>query len=229
MRSGVAVGVLARGALFAALLIAGCGDDSQRSERSPQQAGQPMSPTETAARVVAIRGAAVRGDRDAMQQQMQHMTDDFRRSIRLADPSRAVHRESARAAARTVPGVRSVVWLDHENLFATVESAEFQNQRTIDRICLQLEPLGDTLGVVVNLQNRSAQSGRELTNVSRNCQLRPGERALMSRERVLDPIDPRIRALHEANQAQSQQSEEELARQAESMRVLQRTTKPLQR
>jgi hypothetical protein len=51
---------------------------------------------------------------------------------------------------------------------------------------------------------------------------------LMSRERSIDPIDPRIRAQHEANQALSRQSEEELARQAEAMRVLEQSVKPLQ-
>ena len=212
-----------------ALVMPGCSAESGTDEPRPQQAGQPMSPVENAARVAAIRGAALRGDREVMQRHAETMAEEFRRSIRLADPARAVDRESARIAARQVPGVRSAVWLDIENFFVRVDSVECQTQGTIDRICLALEPLGDTLGVVVNLQNSSARNGRELANLSRNCQLSPGERALLSRERVLDPIDPRIRAQHEANQALAQQSEEELARQAESVRVLQRTTQPLQR
>ena len=39
---------------------------------------------------------------------------------------------------------------------------------TIDDICVGLEPLGDTLGVVVNLQSRAAKSGDEL-EIPRRC------------------------------------------------------------
>ncbi|HEX5693897.1 MAG TPA: hypothetical protein VFY00_04665, partial [Arenimonas sp.] len=74
--------------------------------------------------------------------------------------------------------------------------------------------------VVVNLQNSSARNDDELETLSRNCQLAPGERALMSRARQIDVVDPEIRKLHKANQALSQQSAEDLARQEESMRII---------
>ena len=210
--------------LLACGLLAACGKDPQPTEPRPQQAGQPFSPAETAARLAAARGAALRGDQAAVQEQVEAVQEDFRKSIRLADPSRRVDREQARAAARTVPGVRSVVWLDHENLFATVESADARSFQTIDRICLALEPLGDTLGVVVNLQNSSAKNSDELATLSRNCQLAPGERALLSRERKIDVVDAQTRAQHKANQRLSQQSPEELERQAESLRILEQST-----
>lgn len=164
------------------------------------------------------------GDQEAIRRNMDAMSEDFRKSIRLADPARAVDREKARAAAKTVNGVRSAVWLDRENLFVTVKSAEARSHRTIDRICVALEPLGDTLGVVVNLQNTSARNDDELETLSRNCQLPPGERALLSRARQIDVVDPEIRAIHKANQALPQQSAEDLARQAESLRILEEST-----
>lgn len=174
--------------------------------------------------MVAIQGAALTGDQEALRRNMDAMNEDFRKAIRLADPAQAVDREKARAAARTVDGVRSVVWLDRENLFVTVNSAGARSYRTIDRICVALEPLGDTLGVVVNLQNSSARNGDELETLSRNCQLPPGERALMSKARKIDVVDPETRALHKANQTLSQQSAEDLARQEESLRILEEST-----
>lgn len=210
--------------LAVTLLLAGCRKEHEPEEARPQQAGQAMSPVETAARLATIRGAALTGDQEAVREQMEAMQEGFRKSIRLADPARAVDREQARAAARSVPGVRSVVWLDRENLFATVESAEVRSYRTIDEICLALEPLGDTLGVVVNLQNSAARNDDELATLSRNCQLAPGERALLSRERRIDVVDPAIRAQHKANHVLSQQSAEDLERQAESLRILEEST-----
>lgn len=205
-------------------LLLGCGQEPTPAEPRPQQAGQPLSPVETAARIAAARGAALRGDEAGVREQVEAMQEDIRKSMRLADPSRRVDREQARAAARTVPGVRSVVWLDNENLFATVESAEARSFQTIERICLALEPLGDTLGVVVNLQNSSARNSDELATLSRNCQLASGERAMLSRERQIDVVDPKIRAQHRANQRLSEQTAEDLERQAESLRILEQST-----
>ncbi|WP_339829261.1 hypothetical protein [uncultured Arenimonas sp.] len=211
-------------AALALAALAACGSEQAGEEPKPQQAGKAPTSLETAARLASIQGAAAVGDQEAVRRNVEAMTEDFRKAIRLADPSRAVDREKARAAARDVPGVRSVVWLDGENLFATVESADARSYRTIDRICVALEPLGDTLGVVVNLQNSAARNGDELEILSRNCQLAPGERAFLSRERKIDVIDPEIRAMHRANQALSEQSAEELDRQEESLRILEEST-----
>ena len=215
--------------MLLALASSACRHEQPTTEPEPQQAGQPVSVVESAARIAVIQGASMMGDQETVRQQGQAMAESLRRSIRLADPARKVDRESARSLARRVPGVRSVVWLDHENLFATVDSAQARSDQTIDRICIALEPLGDTLGVVVNLQNSAAQNGTELTTLSRNCQLAPGERALLSKALPIDPISPEVRAQHEANQNLSRQTDEQRMRQAESLRVLERNTKPLQR
>ena len=208
-----------------ALLVAlsGCSQPATE-ERKPAQSGQPLSSATIAASVAKIQGAAVAGDQEAVRQGMAAFNEDFRKSIKLADAARAVDREGARAAARQVAGVHSVVWLDRENLFAIVDSNAARSYQTIDRICIELEGLGDTLGVVVNLQSGAAQTGDELEILSRNCQLAPGDRALLSRERKVDVIDPGILAQHRANQALSRQSEEDLARQRESQRVLEAGT-----
>jgi hypothetical protein len=47
----------------------------------------------------------------------------------------------------------------------------------IDRVCVALEPLGDTLAVVVNLQDATAKNGDEAITLSRNCQLPEGQNA----------------------------------------------------
>lgn len=211
----VAVGLLL-------LALAGCAEAPQPEHARPQQAGQALDPARTAARIASIRANAVLGNQEGAQREIEGLSEDFRRSIKLADPARKVDRESARIAARNVPGVRSVVWIDHENLLAIVERNDQRSYDTIDGICLQLEPLGDTLGVVVNLQSGSARSGDELEVLSRNCQLLPGDRALLQRNRQVDVIDPRVRAQHRANQMRALRSNP--AEQAENARILEANT-----
>lgn len=144
--------------LAVAIGVSACGqrsgvDGERQAAARPEQAGQPMGSLQTAGRIATIQAAAILGDQEMVRAQMEGFQDDVRRSIRLADPARAVDRESARAAARQVDGVRSVAWIDHENLMVIVASNQARSQAVIDAICMQLEPLGDTLGVVVNLQS----------------------------------------------------------------------------
>jgi hypothetical protein len=94
-----------------------------------------------------------------------------------------------------------VVWFDRENLFAIVERNEQKSYQTIDAICMKLEPLGDTLGVVVNVQSGAAATGDDLEILSRNCQLAPGDRAMLQKNRQIDVIAPEIREQHKANNA----------------------------
>lgn len=147
-----------------------------------------------AGHIGAARAAAMRGDQQGAQRQMEAMTDDYRRAIRLPDPARPIPPEPARVAAKTVAGVSSAVWLDRGNLFLMVQGPEYRNQATIDQVCLLLEPMGDTLGVTVNLQDATATTLHGQQTLSRNCQLRPGERALMDRPRRVDVVDPQVLA-----------------------------------
>ena len=52
--------------------------------------------------------------------------------------------------------MRSANWIDRHNLLLRVDSAELRSQQTIDDLCIRLEPLGDTLAVVVHVQNAAA-------------------------------------------------------------------------
>ena len=210
--------------LFLLGALAACSAEPP-AEPKPQQAGQPMDPVRVASQMAAVRGAALAGDQKAVEASTNAFTDDFRRSIKLADASRVVDREQARQAVRAVPGVRSVAWVDRENLLILVDSAGARSYKTIDQVCLTLEPLGDTLGVVVNLQNGEARTGDELEILSRNCQLAPGDRALLSRARQIDVIDPEIRRQHAANQAQEELDDEARARQEEAARIVERSMK----
>jgi hypothetical protein len=199
-----------------------CTKDAEPPKRKPQQAGQPMDPVKVAARMAATRAAAMTGDQQAVQDNMRAMNEDFRKAIKLADPARRVDRESARAAAKRVAGVRSVAWVDNNNLLAIVSHNQARTYDTIDAICIELEPLGDTLGVVVNLQSGAAVSGAELEILSRNCQLAPGDHAILQAKRQLNSVSPEIRAQHRANNPDATEPDldEWKRKNAESMRIL---------
>ena len=109
--------------------------------------------------------------------------------------------EAARAAAKHVAGVHSVVWLDRSNLLALVDRNEQRSMGTIDAICHELDPLGDTLAVVVHLQSRAARTGDELETIHRNCQLAEGDGAMLQTVKNVDVIPPEVRAEHAAQQA----------------------------
>ena len=192
-----------RGLALAAIVgvASACSTEPPEPEkRRPEQAGQRSQAVEAAAHILRARANATLGNGEGTRESIEAASESYRKAIRLADPSKAVDRELARTAAKRVDGVRSVVWLDSTNLFAMVEQNAQRSQDTIDSICIELEPLGDTLGVVVNLQSSAATNGDELEILARNCQLAPGERALLQRERKVDVIDPAVRAQHKANQ-----------------------------
>lgn len=211
------------------IAVGGCRQPAaQDAQARPQQAGEAMNPLTTAGRFAAVQGAAIIGDTQGVQRNMAALGEDFRKSIKLADPARRVDHESARSAAKRVDGVRSVVWLDQENLFVIVSRNESRSHQTIDEICLELEPLGDTLGVVVNLQSGAARTGDELEILSRNCQLAPGDRAMLQRKRQVDVIAPEVRAEHARNKAAVDASgRDREAEAAESLRILEASVKEM--
>ena len=185
--------------LVFALPLSGCVEQSP-VEPKPQRSGEPVSGAQFLGRVAVTTAAAAAGQQDVVHNQMLGMADDFRRSFKLADPARAVDRETARQATRSVEGVRSVAWVDAANLFVIVERNALKTERTIDRICVALEPLGDTLGVVVNLQSGEARNAAELQLLVRNCQLAFGDRAFAQDRRDRNVVSDAIWAQHEANQ-----------------------------
>jgi outer membrane murein-binding lipoprotein Lpp len=166
----------------------------------PQQAGQPVNPWSTAGHLAAMDVAALAGDQRAMQAHAVAAQKDMLRSMRLPDPARPIDHEAARAAVRPLPGVRSSVWIDRSNLLVMVAGSRYRSVDTLDRICLALEPLGDTLGVVVNLQDVTATTSEGADTLSRNCQLTGDERALGQPKRQVDVLDPELRRVFRAQQ-----------------------------
>jgi len=165
----------------------------------PQRAGEPLDPARTAGRIVLANGAAALGDDRAARAQIESLADEYRRAIKLPDTTRAVDHEAARRVVRQIDGVRSVAWIDRENLFVIVSRNAARTYATIDAACLAMEPLGDTLGVVVHLQSGDAVDAEDLRILSRNCQLSPGDRALLQRDRAVDVIPDAIQSQHRAD------------------------------
>lgn len=188
-------------AMAVSLLIAGCSskqpDDS--AQRRPQRAGQPMDPVRTAGLITSARLAALTGDQAGMQRNIHAMSEDMRRAMKVADAARPIHPEAARGIASAMPGVRSANWIDRSNLLVRVDSAQLRSQQTIDELCYRLESLGDTLAVVVHLQDAAPADREGMDTLSRNCQLGEGEQALTHRARTVDVLDPVIRAKHRAD------------------------------
>ena len=179
-----------------ALSIAACGQqasDQIAEKPRPQQAGQPVNAYATAGHILGARAAVVAGDTRAAEQHVNAMAHDFARSARIRDVMRPVDHEAARVAVRPLPGVRSSVWIDADNLLVMVDGQNHRNMDMIDQVCLALEPLGDTLGVVVNLQDVAARNGDEAETLSRNCQLPQGQRAFLQTKRQVDAVSPEVR------------------------------------
>lgn len=217
--------ILAAAAAMAGL-ISGCSQppSQPREAATPSRAGEPRNSFEVASRIAKVRAAAVFGDEATVRREMDAMQDDFRRSMKLADGSRPIDQESGRAAAKRVPGVHSAVWVDRHNLLALVNRNDQRSMATIDAVCRELEPLGDTLAVVVHLQSRAARTGDELETINRNCQLAEGDRAMFQARRELDVIPKGVRAEHAASQLEDERVRESQRQADEAIRILEAST-----
>lgn len=187
------------------MAAAGCGStdaEAPSNTRRPQQAGA-TNPLATAGHIAGIEAAGLTGDQRAMQGHVDAMHKNMMRSMHLPDPTRPINHEAARTAVRPLQGVQSAVWIDRSNLLVMVGGGQYRSMTTIDRICLALEPLGDTLGVVVNLQDVTATTSEGADTLSRNCQLRAGERAMLQQKRQVDVLDPEVRRVFRAQRGGS--------------------------
>lgn len=212
-----------------ACLLVGCTpsaapETTAEEGRAPLRAGQPLNSLELASRIAKVRAAAVLGDEGSVRREMEVMQDDFRRSIKLPDGARPIDAERARVAARRVDGVHSVVWIDRQNLLALVNENVHRTMATIDAVCRELEPLGDTLAVVVHLQSRTARTGDELETINRNCQLDEGDRAMAQSKRELDVIPKSVRAEHASQQRRDEEVRETRRRADEAARLIEAST-----
>jgi hypothetical protein len=196
--------IILLGTAVLALCATACTQPAQQGsvdENPPQQAGQPLNAVAVAGHIASIRVAALTGNRQAVQANAKAFSDDFRRSIKLPDPARPIDHEAARAAVRPLAGVRSSVWMDRSNLIVMVDGAQYRSAAMINRVCNALAPLGDTLAVVVNIQNVNAKTSQEADTLSRNCQLPEGQRAFLQPKRQIDALDPATRRAFEAQQS----------------------------
>lgn len=187
------------GSLF---LFVGCSAESPETQQEskapkPKQAGKPVDSRQMAGRIMKARAAAVVGDDEEVQKQAEAVGEDMRLAMKMPDPNRKIDPEAARIAATQVSEVKGAYWVDHENLLVRVAHFEQRSQETIDAVCLALEPLGDTLAVVVNVQSSQAKNAAEMETLSRNCQLPEGERALMQKNRRMDVVSPETRKAFE--------------------------------
>jgi len=165
----------------------------------PQQA-DPTNPLVTAGHLAGIEAAGLTGDQRAMQGHIEAMHKDMMRSMHLADPSRRIDHEAARAAVRPLPGVRSAVWIDNANLLVAVGGAQYRSMTTIADACLALQRLHNNMSVLVNHPDVTATTSEGADTLSRNCQLGAGERAMLQPKRQVDVLDPEVRRVFRAQQ-----------------------------
>ncbi len=130
------------------------------------------------------------GDQSAVRGHLRATHNKTMGDMRRADPLRAISRDQASAALLPVPGVLSSAWIDRSSLQVMVGGAQYRRIGTINRICRALEPLGDTLSVVVNVQDVTANTSAGAHPLSRNCQLRAGERVTFQQARRVDVLEP---------------------------------------
>ena len=178
----------------AAIALQACGPStSDTADPRPEQAGQAVNPISMARHISGARTSAALGDNKAAEAHVRALGNDLLRSARVYDPSRPINHEAARTAVRPLPGVRSSVWMDHENFIVMGDGANNRNMKMIDKVCLALQPLGDTLAVVINVQDVTATTPDGATTLSRNCQLPEGQRAFMQKKREVDVVSKELR------------------------------------
>jgi len=184
--------------------VAGCQSQTDgASAREQARQDQRVTPISVAKHLGGARAAALMGNQKAVAQNVQGMTKDILHDARIPDPARPIDHEAARAVVRPLSGVRSVVWMDHNNLLVMVGGAAYRNMAMVDRVCDALDPLGDTLAVVVNVQDVTATTSEGADAVSRNCQLPEGQQALLQPKRRIEALDPATRKAFKAQQGSS--------------------------
>jgi hypothetical protein len=153
------------------------------SANAQPSAGSGTNPPDTVGHLAGIEAAGLTGDPRAMRAHVEAMHKNMMRDMRLTDPSRPINHEAARAALRPLPGgVQSSAWINRSNMLVMVGGGQYRNMQTINRICRALEPLSDTLSVVVNVQDVTATTSEGADTISRNCQLGAGERAMFQQK-----------------------------------------------
>lgn len=183
------------------VMLAACGPSpTSMDARSAEQDRPRTTQLSVVQHVAGARMAALTGDQKALQRHADAMSKDILHDVHIPDPNRQIPHEAARARIGQVAGVRSVTWIDHDNLLVLVGGSQYRDMAMVDRICDTLAPLGDTLGVVINVQDVTATNSHAADAISRDCQLPEGQRAFLQRRRQIEALDPATRRAFEAQQ-----------------------------
>ena len=105
--------------------------EATQGTRRPQQAGQGTNPLTTAGHLAGVEVAGLSGDQRAMQAHINAMHQNLMRDMHLADASRRIDPEAARAVVRPLQGVQSAVWIDNANLLVLVGGSQYRSMATI--------------------------------------------------------------------------------------------------
>lgn len=186
-------------------LLAGCGPSPNNHAEQESRRDQPRTtPWLVAQHVAGARIAALTGNQKALQGHVDTISKGVLHDAHIPDSTRPIPHEAARARIAQVDGVRSVAWIDHDNLLVLVGGPQYRDMAMVDHVCDALAPLGDTLGVVVNVQDVTATTSHAADAVSRDCQLPEGQRAFLQRQRRIEALDPATRRTFEAQQPSKQ-------------------------
>ena len=186
-------------AFIAALALSSCTSPDNSGQASTAKPVQPATQTQPASAAAQTPGASL--DQIVPLEPGDNAAQVAGSAARIPDPGRPIDHEEARMAAQAVDGVRSAVWLDSDNLVVMVNGAKYRTMDTIDRVCAGLDPLGDTLAVVVNIEDVTAKTADDAESISRNCQLPEGERAANQPKRQIEALDPELRKAFREQQA----------------------------
>jgi hypothetical protein len=182
-------------------ILTACGPTPNNTTTQAAANDQPRTtPLWVARHVAGARMAALTDNQKALQGHVDAISKGVLRDAHIPDPTRPMPHEAARTRVMQVAGVRSATWIDHDNLLVLVGGAQYRDMAMVDRICGTLAPLGDTLGVVVNVQDVTATTSAGADAVSRDCQLPEGQRAFLQRKRQIEALDPKTRRTFEAQQ-----------------------------
>lgn len=184
-----------------AAVLAGCESPSNSTAAQHAAGHTQTTPLSVARHVAGVRAAALTGNQQAMRDNVDGMAKGILHDAHIPDPSRPMPHEAARARVMQLQGVRSATWVDHDNLLVLVGGARYRDMAMVDQVCNALAPLGDTLGVVVNVQDVTATTSAGADAVSRDCQLPEGQRAFLQHRRQIEALDPAMRRAFEAQQA----------------------------
>lgn len=186
--------------LLTALGYAPVRDRTAAAARS-EDAGPPSNPFVTTAQIATARGDALVGDQRAAKEDVDAIGHDLQHFARMPDPAHPIDHEAARAVVRRLSGVRAAIWLDETRLAVMVDGPAQRSIATIDRVCQALAPQGDTLAVVVQLEDQTAKAADAATSLSRHCVLPVGELAFLQKKREVEIVSPGLRTAFEAQLA----------------------------